>query len=167
MKGLKQSFKGIFELGAIYAVVVVLLDSFLRGYSILLWMALFVTFLPFSLVILGRLVELVPKRAASKPPADYGYDDELSRLEKLTERVVIHREEEATRLLVQRITLVALGIGAYKTNLQPASLGEKPQVALNIVTDEQVADFITGKVRTSNSLHDIEELLSKIESWSA
>ncbi len=164
---LKQSLKGILELGAIYAVVVILLDSFLRGYSFLLWMALSVTFLPFSLAILGGLVELVPKRAASKPPGDYGYDDELSRLEKLTERAVIHREQEATRLLVQRITLVALGIGAYKTHLQPAPLGEKPHVASNIMTDEQVADFITGKVRTSNSLHDIEELLSKIEGWCA
>ncbi len=164
---LKQSLKGILELGAIYAVVVILLDSFLRGFSILLWMALCVTFLPFSVVILGGLVELVPKRAASNPHADYGYDDELSRLERLTESAVTHREEQAIRLLVQRITLVAGGIGAYTTNLQPAPLGEKPHVALNIVTDEQVADFIAGKVRTSKSLHDIEELLSKIESWSA
>lgn len=169
---LKHSVKRILELGSIYAVTIILLDSFLRSYSILLWIALGVTFVPFSLIILDRLIQLVPKKVvAGRQPAGYGYEDELSRLENLAEKALTYREEEATRLLIQRIRSIALDIAAYKANLQPALMreiaDEKPYVASDTATDEQVANIVAGKVRTGNNPQDIEELLSKIESWSS
>lgn len=163
----------ILQLGIIFTVVIVFLDVFLTQLPVLDWLALGITFFFIAVAILDSLARLVPKEKRGQIQVlRKEEDEELEQLANLVARAINRRENEAQKLLSEKLRSIALGTAAARTGFSKREIRElaekDPDSLRMLVKDEQIMKLLAGNGQflSGADASQLDELISKIESWS-
>ncbi|HXZ91163.1 MAG TPA: hypothetical protein VEG61_08880 [Candidatus Dormibacteraeota bacterium] len=173
MKVMKNHIKTLIQIGVVYLVVSILIDSFLAGYPILTWAGLGLAFILFAIMIFGVLLELIPRHAAKKSvPQFRKNDDDLMRLDKLCRRAIDHGDARSTQLLFERVRSLAFAAAAYYLNIDEPQLRnmaeQNPTSLEQRIHDQPMFEMLTAtsSAMSGRNSDDLRNYLTKIEDWS-
>jgi heme exporter protein D len=169
---MKKQVRTLIEIGVAYLAISIVLDFFLAGYPVLTWSALAFAFLVFAVLIISVVLELAARPAVRMVPHVTAHEDELVRLERLSQKALDERDPDASVLLSQRLKSVAFAVVAYRFNTSEALLrntAEKESDSLrDQLGDQELVEALTTKDSLVNrsTLRNLEYYLTKIEDWS-
>ncbi len=161
----------ILQLGIIFTVIVGFLDVLLTQVPVLDWLVLGVTFFFVAAAIIDSVARLVP-RENHRLASNHVEEDELQHLAEVIDRAANRRENEALGILFGRLRSIALGTVAARTRLSKKEVMElvqnNPNSLLAIVKDEKIVRLLSGRAQMFEAVNhqQVEEFLSRIESWS-
>jgi hypothetical protein len=162
---LTSQTRNIIELGMIYAAIVIIIGYLLRNFLILFWPALTIIAIFFASFILSSLTELMSSQNRNQPRPSDVPTDELARLEGSIQLAITTQSSQSNlseRLRNTVLSLVSLRTGLPKEDLRRVA-DEQPESLQKTVKDNEILALLGRNLKLS-SLHEIDSLLSKIES---
>lgn len=161
---MNRDTRTIIELGIIYCVCVIVLDFFLANYDVLLWPALGVASIFLALLIIDSLLHLTTVTKRTIQP-EGGRDDELSRLQEAIDRLISKHETQP--IIVEKLRAIGLSVVSARMNLPKERLAElincRPSLVDERLKDEMMLSFLSGGKLTLTDVHELDEILSRIE----
>lgn len=160
---MKQLSRTILGIAVLYTALVAVLDFSLTGIPIINWLALTLTFLFFTALILDTVMKLRVKEPQTHIQGSEGRRDdldELDRLERNLERALVERQPESLKILDERLKSLALKAFASRTRQSATSLMAPAE-------NEKISEIFE---ECSISPQDadppkVEKVLTKIEDW--
>ncbi len=168
---MKEHIRTILGISGLYIVVVAIVDFFLAKIPIINWLALSFVFLFFVILIttsvLGRVAnsQVTPKEPFHRP------DDELERLAKIVENVLVRGQAESSKVLEKRLADLAQLASSSRTGkfaITALSTAEQSPQSFSTSVDYDTSIQILAEnssIPKNLSLKEIENLLSQIEGW--
>jgi len=168
---MNRQAKHILELGLFFAGAVIILDMLLTQLPVLDWFALGLTFSLMATLILGSVARTVPWQA-HKSLLSRQKEDEFQHLVNVVDAAVYAQDGKSLKILSNHLKSLALGAIAARTKLPKKDILELAEnnwrSLQGIVQDEEMVNLLAGYRPHDEALSekDLEQTLSKIESWS-
>lgn len=168
---MKAYSREILGLAVFYAAVVAILDYFLTKIPVINWLALGMTFVFFTALILNTVVKLLAKDQRTQTVVPETSESELERLEKALERALVQHQPESIKILDERLKSIVLSAFAIRANQSVAYLQQlaqdDPKSLMATIGDDQTSEILAGRstVLKNASSHEVGKVLTKIEEW--
>lgn len=159
---MKQHRRTILGLAILYAALVAALDFSLTGIPIINWLALTLTFLFFTALILDTVVKLRPKELRTQGVSETRRSelDELDRLEKNIERALVERQTESLKILDERLKSLVLKAFASRTDQSDTN-------HMASIQNDKISEILEECSIASENAGptEFERVLTKVEDW--
>jgi hypothetical protein len=168
---MNRQAKHILELGLFFAGAVIILDMLLTQMPVLDWFALGFTFSLMATLILSSVARTVPWQT-HKTMLSLRKEDEFQHLANVVDAAVYAHDGKSLKILSNHLKSLALGAIAARTRLSKKDILELAENNLPslqaIVQDEGMVNLLAGYHEQDEALNqkELEQTLSKIESWS-
>lgn len=168
---MKAHSREILGLAVFYAAVVAILDYFLTKIPIINWLALGMTFVFFTTLILDTVVKLLAKEQRTQTVVPETSESELGRLEKVIERALVQHQPESIKILDERLKSIVLSAFAIRANQSVTNLHQlaqdDPKSFVATIGDDQISEILAGRstVLKEAGSHEVGKVLTKIEEW--
>ena len=168
---MKAHSREILGLAVFYAAVVAILDYFLTKIPVINWLALGMTFVFFTALILDTVVKLLAKEQRTHPVVPETSESELERLEKAIEHALIQHQPESIKILDERLKSIVISAFAIRANQSVTYLHQlaqdDPKSLMATIGDDQISEILAGgsTVLKDAGSHKIGTVLTKIEEW--
>jgi len=172
LKALKKQIRTLLEIGGVYLAVSIALDFFLKGYPVLTWSALAIAFLIFAVMMIGVVLELGAGASLRRVPHIAAHEDELMRLERLSEKAIDDGNLDAGLLLSNRLRSVVFAAAAHRFDTSEVLLRDMAEREPNLLRDQIGDSELAGALASNKSLvnrgtlRNLEYYLAKTEEWS-
>jgi hypothetical protein len=164
---LREHSKTVLELAISYTCVVAVLDFFLGKIPVINYLALSLSFLFFTGLLLESVAKsLVTDRKVPSNPTGRR-EDELDRLERIIEEALFQRRLEFTKLLQERLRSIIIAGRRWQIGHLDLLLDDSSLVFVGIGEDFVARDLLADCSRaiSNSSSQGIGKVLSKVESW--
>jgi hypothetical protein len=167
---MNRQAKHILELGLFFAGAVIILDVLLTQIPVLDWFALGLTFSLMATLILGSVARTVTWQT-HKSMLSHQEEDEFQYFVNLVDAAVYAHDGKSLRILSKHLKSLALGAIAARTRLSKKDILElaenNPPSLQVIVQDEEMVNLLaTYRQHEALNEKELEQTLSKIDSWS-
>ena len=168
---MKTHSREILGLAVFYAAVVAILDYFLTKIPVINWLALGMTFVFFTALILHKVVKLLAKDQRTQTVVPETSESEVERLEKAIERGLVQHQPESIKILDERLKSIVLSAFAIRVNQSVTNLHQlaqdDPKSLMATIGDDQTSEILAGRsiVLKNASSHEVGKMLTKIEEW--
>jgi hypothetical protein len=167
----KGHIRTILWLSGLYIVVVAIVDYILAEIPIINWLALGFVFLFFVILITTSAAGLLAASPLTSKNAFHKPEDELERLAKTIENVLVRGQAESSKVLEKRLAALAQLASARQAGKfaieQLQSSKQSPQSFSTLADYDTPIQILADNhsIHKNLSLTEIEDLLSKIEGW--
>jgi hypothetical protein len=168
---MKKQVWTLAEIGVVYVVVSMILESLLSGYKTLLLPVLSFTFIFFATIMFGTLWEPRAAELTSKTQKPHGKYDDFTQLEHLCNLAIEQGDVDAAKIVSDRVQALAFKAASYRLNMSATSLRsmskEQSDVFARCINDPQMLSILSAKhffIRKGDALM-LKEYLTTIKAW--